>query len=200
MKRMVMVFCVAVTFAVSGAGVAMTADTLPKPEALSEETIHLTEQLSKNYDTLVIRQFKADNAEYSRVDDEERKTIEKIKPNLVRTISDTLEAELKAKGIFKKIIKDGSPTGKAVILEGEITEFNAGSKALKFFVGFGAGKAYLKSKGRLLDAATGKELVTFEDRETGYLGSMSMMSYDDLFPHQAKGMGENLARFLEKLY
>lgn len=75
MKRMLMVFCVAATFAVSGAGVAMTADTLPKPEALSEETIHLTEQLSKNYDTLVIRQFKADNAEYSRVDDEERKKL-----------------------------------------------------------------------------------------------------------------------------
>lgn len=199
MKRLLMVFAAIVMFASTGAGV-LAADTLPKPEALSEETIYLTEKLSSSYDTLVIKQFTADKAEYSRVDDEERGGIEKMKPNLVRTISDTLEAELKAKSIFKKIIKDGSPTGKAVILEGEITEFNAGSKALKFFVGFGAGKAYLKSRGRLLDAATGKELVTFEDRETGYLGSMSMMSYDDLFPHQAKGMGENLARFLEKLY
>lgn len=200
MKRMLMVLCATVTFTLTGAGMTLAVETLPKPEALSEETIYLTEKLSKSYDTLVIKQFTADKAEYSRVDDEERGVIEKMKPNLVRTISDTLEAELKAKNIFKKIIKDGNPTGKAVILEGEITEFNAGSKALKFFVGFGAGKAYLKSKGRLLDAATGKELVVFEDRETGYLGSMSLMSYDDLFPHQAKGMGENLAKFLEKLY
>jgi hypothetical protein len=200
MKRLVVVLTAVVTFTLAGAGMILAADTLPKPEALSEETIYLTEKLSSNYDTLVIRQFTADKAEYSRVDDEERGVIEKMKPNLVRTISDTLEAELKAKNIFKRIVKDGKPAGKAVILEGELTEFNAGSKALKFFVGFGAGKAYLKSKGRLLDAATGKELVVFEDRETGYLGSMSMMSYDDLFPHQAKGMGENLAKFLEKLY
>lgn len=200
MKRLLMILGAMMTIAASTAGMAYAADTLPKPEALSEETIYLTEKLSTNYDTLVIKDFTADKAEYSSVNDEERGVIEKMKPNLVRTISDTLEADLKAKKIFKHIVKNGKPTGKAVILEGELTEFNAGSKALKFFVGFGAGKAYLKSKGRLVDASTGKELSVFEDRETGYLGSMSMMSYDDLFPHQAKGMGENLAKFLETLY
>lgn len=176
------------------------ADTLPKPEALSEETINLTEKLSQNYDTLVIKKFTADKAQYERVDSEERVVIDKMTPSLLNTIADTLEAELKAKKIFKTIVRDGKPTGKAVVLEGELIEFNAGSRALKMFVGFGAGKAYLKSKGRLLDAATGKELATFEDRETGYLGSMSALSFEVLFPNQAKSMGENLGRFLEKLY
>jgi hypothetical protein len=176
------------------------ADTLPKPEALSEETIFLTEKLSKNYDTIVIKEFSTDGAEYSRVDDEERAKITTMTPMLLSNIALSMEGELKGKKLFKNIIKNGEPKGKAVILEGKITEFNAGSRALKFWVGFGAGKAYLKFKGRLLDAATGKELANFEDRETGYRGAMSMESYEDLFPHQAKSIGENLAKFLEKLY
>ena len=176
-------------------------DTLPKPDALSDETIYLTERLSKNYDTLVIKDFSADAAEYSRVNDEEKAVIIKMLPLLKANLSLSLEAELKAKNIFKTIVRNDLPAGsKAVILDGTFSEFNAGSKAVKFFVGFGAGKAYIKFKGRLIDAVTHKELATFEDRETGYRGSMTLEGYESLFPHQAKGIGENLAKFLEKLY
>ena len=178
----------------------LAADTLPRPEALSEETIYLTEKISKNYDTIVIKEFAVEGAEYSSVNDEEKAKITTMTPLLLSNITLTLEGELKAKKLFKNISKNGKATGKAVILEGQISEFNAGSRALKFFVGFGAGKAYLKFKGRLLDAATGKELAAFEDRETGYRGAVSMESYEDLFPHQAKSIGQNLAKFLEKLY
>lgn len=178
----------------------LATDTLPRPEALSEETIYLTEKLSKNYDTIILKKFTAEKAQYERVDSDERTTIDKMTPSLLNTITDTLEAELKAKNIFKNIVRGGESKGKAVILEGELTEFNAGSRALKMFVGFGAGKAYLKAKGRLLDAQTGKELAVFEDRETGYLGSMSALSFEVLFPNQARSMGENLAKFFEKLY
>lgn len=173
---------------------------LPKPEALSEETIYLTEKISTNYDTLVIREFSTDDVEYSNVNDEEKTKILQMIPLLKANITLTLEGELKAKGIFKKVVTNGSTSGKVAVLEGSFSEFNAGSRALKFWVGFGAGKAYLKFKGRLLDQASGKELATFEDRETGYRGSMSMESFEALFPHQAKSIGENLAMFLEKLY
>jgi len=176
------------------------AGTLPRPEALSEETINISENLSQNYDTLVIKDFTADRVEYSRVDDEEKVKINQMLPLLKSNITLTLEGELKSKGIFKNILRNNDSTSRTVVLEGQFSEFNAGSKALKFFVGFGAGKAYIKFKGRLVDAANGKELATFEDRETGYRGAMSLEGYQDLFPHQAKGIGENLAKFLSKLY
>ena len=121
-------------------------------------------------------------------------------PMLMNNIADAMTAELKSKGIFKNIVRNDVPTEKSIVLEGRFSEFNAGSRALKMFVGFGAGKAYLKFKGRFIDGTTGKELALFEDRETGYLGSMSALSYEDLFPHQAKGIGENLAKFLIQLY
>ncbi len=197
MKRIVLaimlVFCCA-AFALAG------DKTLPKPEALSEETIFITEKLSTGYDTLIIKDFSAEGAEYSRVDDEEKAGITKMMPMLMNNIADTLTAELKSKAVFKKITRNGEPGSGTIILEGRFSEFNAGSRALKFFVGFGAGKAYLKFKGRFIDGATGRELATFEDRETGYLGSMSALSYQELFPHQAKSIGENLAKFLTALY
>ena len=40
--------------------------TLPRPEALSEETIFLTEKISANYTTLVIKDFTAQGTEYSQ--------------------------------------------------------------------------------------------------------------------------------------
>jgi len=173
---------------------------LPKPEALSEETIYLTQKLSTNYDTLLIKEFSTDGVELSNANDEEKAKIQQMIPLLKSNITLTLEGELKSKKIFNTIEKNGTATGKVVILEGGFSEFNAGSRALKFFVGFGAGKAYIKFKGRLVDGTSGKELASFEDRETGYRGSMSLESYEDLFPHQAKSIGENLSRFLEKLY
>jgi hypothetical protein len=51
-----------------------------------------------------------------------------------------------------------------------------------------------------VDAQSGKELATFEDQESGYKGVASMESFDDLFPHQAKSCGENIANFIQKLY
>lgn len=182
------------------AGMAWAADNpLPKPDILTEEAVFTSERLS-SYDTFIIRELKSDGAEYSSVDDEEKPKIEAMKPMLNSMFSESLEMELKSRKMFKNIVKNAEPKGKAVILETTITEFNAGSRALKFFVGFGAGKVYLKVKGRLVDAESGKELATFEDRETGYRGSMTLEGFEGLFPHQAKSLGENIAKFIEKLY
>lgn len=172
---------------------------LPKPDVLTEEAVMTSKRLS-TYDTIILRDLKVEGAEYSNIDEEEKPKVEAMKPFLVRTVAESLEMELKRRNMFKKIQKNGEAKQKAVILEGDFTEFNAGNRAVRFWVGFGAGKTYLRMKGRLIDAETGKELATFEDRETGYRGSMTMESFDDLFPHQAKSLGENIANFIEKLY
>ncbi|HEY6874122.1 MAG TPA: DUF4410 domain-containing protein [Geobacteraceae bacterium] len=198
MKRMSSLMLFAFLLAFSPLALA-DEKPLPKPDVLTEEAIYTAQRLS-TYDTLIIRDMKTDGAEYSRVDDEEKVKIEAMKPLLIRTISESLDMELKARKLFKNVLKNEEPKGKAIIFEGAITEFNAGSRALKFFVGFGAGKAYLKVKGRLIDAESGKELAVFEDRETGFKGAMSLESYQDLFPHQAKSLGENIANFMQKLY
>lgn len=178
---------------------AFAGDPLPKPDVLSEETIMTDSKLSA-YDTIVIKDFKMDDVKYSNVDDEERPKVDSMKPMLVKIVSESLGAELKTRKLFKNIELNTVPKGKALVLEGEFTEINGGSRALRFWVGFGAGKTYLKTRGKLFDAESGKELANFEERETGYLGSVSMMHFEELFPNQARSIGANIAEFIQKLY
>lgn len=199
MKKFLQVASLVALLMVSAFPVLADETPLPKPDVLTEEAVMTGKRLS-GYDTLIIRDLKTDGAEYSNIDEEESPKVEAMKPLLVRTFSESLEMELKSRKLFKKIEKNTEPSGNAVILEGSITEFNAGNRAVRFFVGFGAGKTYLKMKGRLIDARTGQELATFVDRETGYKGTMTLEAFHDLFPHQAKSLGENVAMFIEKLY
>jgi hypothetical protein len=200
MKKSLFALVMSLVLFAAGAQAARSEESpLPKPDVLTEEAVFTSHKLSA-YDTLIIRDFTTDGAQYSRVDEEEMVKIDAMKPLLTKTISESLAMELRTKKLFNNIVINGDASGNAVIFEGAITEFNAGSRALKFFVGFGAGKAYLLVKGRLVDAQTGHELATFVDRETGYRGALAMESYEDLFPHQAKSLGENISQFIEKLY
>lgn len=177
----------------------LAVDTLPNPEVLTEEAILTGTRLS-TYDTIIINDFKTEATVYTNVDDEEKPKVDAMKSMLVKGLTDSLELELKKRKLFKTIEKNTVPTGKALILEGGFTEFNAGNRAVRFWVGFGAGKTYLKAQGHLVDAQTGKELATFVERETGYKGTMTMENFEGLFPSQAMSMGENIAEFIQKLY
>lgn len=199
MRRQITIILLGMAVILTTVQVFAEEKPLPKPDVLTEEEVFTSQKLS-SYDTIVIRDLKLDEAEITNIDSEEMPKFEAMKPMLARTVTDSLEMELKLRKLFKTILKNGPPTGKAVIFEGSFTEFNAGNRATRFWVGFGAGKTYLKVKGQLIDAETGKQLATFEDRETGYRGAVTMESYDDLFPHQAKSLGENLANFIQKLY
>jgi hypothetical protein len=172
---------------------------LPKPGILNEESVMTSQRLS-TYDTIVVKDFSTEGAAYDRIDDEERPRVEALKPLIVKNLTLSVIAEMKKRKLFKNVIENGDAKENAVILEGNFTEFNGGSRALRFWVGFGAGKTYLKAKGRLVDAQSGKTLASFEDQETGFKGVASMESLDDLFPHQAKSLGEHIGEFIEKLY
>lgn len=195
----ILLLCVCVmVFAVLPA-VADNGTPLPKPDVLTSEEVFTSQRLS-GYETIVIKSLDMEKAAYERVDDEERVKIDAMKPMLNRIYQESVEMELRSRKLFKQVRVNGEPQGKTVLLEGEMTEFNAGSRAMRFWIGFGAGKTYLAMKGRLVDAQSGTVLATFTDRETGYKGSMTMESYEGLFPHQAKSLGENVVKFIEKLY
>lgn len=188
-----------VLYFVTVASLANAGQALPKPGILNDESVMTSQRLS-SYDTLVIKDFSTDGAVYDRIDDEEKPKVDAMKPLIVKTLTLSIEAEMTKRKMFKNVVLNSDSKDTAVILEGDFTEFNGGSRALRFWVGFGAGKTYLKVKGRLIDARTGKELATFEDLETGFKGIASMESFDDLFPHQAQSLGEHIGEFIEKLY
>lgn len=197
MGKIVSLFIVALFVTV--AALAYADQPLPKPDVMNVETIMATQRLS-GYDTIVIKDFSTDGAVYDRIDDEEKPKVEALKPLIVKTLTLSIEAELKKRKLFKNVVLNSDIQENAIILEGNFTEFNGGSRSLRFWVGFGAGKTYLKARGRIIDAKSGMELATFEDQEAGFKGVASMESFDDLFPHQAKSLGEHIGEFIGKLY
>jgi len=178
---------------------AYAEEPIAKPGVLDEEAVMTAQRLS-GYDTLVIKDFSTEGVVYDNINDEEKPKVDAMKPLIVKNLALSIEMKMKTRKLFKNVVLNGDAKENAVILEGNFIEFNGGSRALRFWVGMGAGKTYLKVKGHLIDAQTGKELATFEDRETGFKGVASMESFDDLFPHQAQSLGEHIGEFVEKLY
>jgi len=172
---------------------------LAKPGILNEEAVMTSQRLS-TYETIVIKDFSTDGVVYDRISDEEKIKVDSMKPLIVKNLTLSTEMELKNKKLFKNVVLNSDAKEKAVILVGNFTEFNGGSRAMRFFVGFGAGRTYLKVKGHLVDAQSGKELASFEDLESGFKGANTMESLDELFPEQARSLGEHIVEFIEKLY
>jgi len=80
-----------------------------------------------------------------------------------RTVKDSLAVSAKTTG--------DAPTEKALLLRTKLAEVNAGSRALRYWVGFGAGSAWVKIDGELVDAKTSNVLLKFEQRRVAAMGA-----------------------------
>ena len=144
MKKVLSLLQVLILFAVVSLGYA-DEKPIPKPGVLNEEAVMTSQRLS-TYDTIVIKDFSTDGVVYDNIDDEEKPKVDAMKPLIVENLTLSIEMEMKKRKLFKNVILNGDAKGKTVIIEGVFVEFNGGSRALRFWVGFGAGKTYL-SKG-----------------------------------------------------
>ncbi len=173
---------------------------LSKPDVLEEESVAMTRGFSA-YDTIIINNLDMDHAEYSRVDDEEKAKIESMKPMLNTIFTSTVAAELKKRGLFKDIKINVKPKGRELIYTASVNEFNAGSRALTMFIGFGSGKVNVIMTGKFIDAKTGKELASFKDQESGgFFGSQDLGGYEGKFPAFVGRIATLSTDFIEKLY
>lgn len=197
MKKIVgsLLFVLSLTaFAYAGDG------ALPKPDILGEENVSMNKGFSK-YDTIIINNLDMDKAEYSRVDDEEKAKIVNMKPMLNTIFTSTVENELKRRKLFKNVKINAKPTGNELIYNASVDEFNAGSRALTIFVGFGSGKVHVVMTGKFIDAKTGKELASFKDQEAGgFFGSQDLGGFEGKFPAFVGRVATLSTDFIEKLY
>jgi len=199
MKRIL----VGVLFVMFGAVTANAGDKpLPKPDVLGEESVSITERLSTQYDTFIVKDFSTAGAEIVNMDDDEKAKLAEVKPEIVKLLTENIVKYIKKDTQFKKVASNTKPSGNAVILEGKFTRFNAGHGAAKVFLGLFAPtstKTNITVSGRLLDAKTGKELASFSDTRSGGEGAqVGFVGY--VFKVQAKDEGEEIANFVTKLY
>jgi hypothetical protein len=89
---------------------------------------------------------------------------------------------------------EGAAPAAALVLEGKFTEMDPGSRAKRYFVGFGAGKSGVTVEGAVR-SADGTLLAEFEQRRIGVMGVAGGNSMDKL-TSDTRDIGEDIAKFL----
>jgi hypothetical protein len=153
--------------------------------------------------TVVIKPFDASAADLGTgskdgkdVRQEEAKTMQNEGP---RVLAERFVATLENSGPFKTVrvlTSEAAVPAGALVVEGKFVELNPGSRAKRYFAGFGAGKSSVKVVGSVKDS-TGRTLATFDQRRIGAMGlgggdSLGKMMSD------ARSIGEDIAKFLAK--
>jgi hypothetical protein len=116
-----------------------------------------------------------------------------------RVLAERFVATLEKSNPFKaaRALKaDEAPPEGALLVEGRFVQLDPGSRAKRYFAGFGAGKSSVKVTGSIKDAA-GTTLATFEQRR---IGAMGMAGGDSLgkMMSDSRSIGEDIAKFLAR--
>jgi hypothetical protein len=153
--------------------------------------------------TVIVRPFTSEKAELGtgnkEGDKDEQDEARKMQTEGPKYLADALIAKLKEEGGFKGgsvATADASAPADAntLIVEGQFTELDPGSRAKRYFVGFGAGKAAVAVKGTVKDGS-GKLLATFTQRRVATMGAAGGDSVKKM-TGDCKSIGEDIAKFL----
>jgi len=111
---------------------------------------------------------------------------------------------LQEAGVFKQIVEgpalkfsQAAGSGKALILRGVITELDPGSRAARYFIGFGAGATKAQIETQFVDLDANRVVVATADRRAaafGVFGGDSRQYLTESLDEMAKGLAEFLKR------
>ena len=144
---------------------------------------------------VVIRPFSAADADITQ--GEKKEETKKMQIDAPPLLAQQFVAKLKEFGPFTEVsaLEPGAaPPADALMVDGKFVEMDAGSRAKRYFVGFGAGKSGVTVEGSVM-AADGLLLATFKQRRIGVIGAFGGDSMGKLVA-DTKDIGEDLAKFL----
>jgi hypothetical protein len=108
-------------------------------------------------------------------------------------------------GLFDKVTDGNTATsdhnkqaGKTLILEASLSELEPGSRALRYFVGFGAGAAKTQVEIDIREPETKKMLYKSSDRRVGFMGGFGGDSKDFLIESLTK-IAEGQTSFMKRI-
>ncbi len=132
-------------------------------------------------------------------DDEDRKVAASMPPyfqsELVRRVR---EANLFARVVNLSETSFTPGPEKALRLQGNITRLDPGSRALRYWVGFGAGRSKAQTELQFVDVQSGEVVMVIADRRVAAYGVFGGDSEEHL-QESFGDMARDLARFLTRL-
>lgn len=153
--------------------------------------------------TVVIKPFDASaadlgtgNKDGKEARQEEARTMQNEGP---RVLAERFVASLEKAGPFKAVrvlTAEETVPAEGLLVEGKFLTIDPGSRAKRYFAGFGAGKSSVKVAGTVKDAA-GRTIATFEQRRIGTMGMGGGDSLGKLMS-DSRSIGEDIGKFLGK--
>jgi len=93
--------------------------------------------------------------------------------------------------------------GKTLKLQGTITELSGGSRALRFWISFGAGRSKVQFETRMVDAESGAVLLVTADRRIGVMSEAMSLDYGggsrELLEQTLSDAARDFVQFLTRL-
>jgi hypothetical protein len=93
--------------------------------------------------------------------------------------------------------------GKTLKLQGTITELSGGSRALRFWISFGAGRSRVQYETRMVDAESGTVLLVTADRRIGVMSEAMSLDYGggsrELLEQTLSDAARDFVQFLARL-
>ncbi len=115
---------------------------------------------------------------------------------------------LRASGLFDTVVNLGGTefqpaAQRALKLEGTIARLTGGSRALRFWIGFGAGRSKAQIETRFVDISSGRVVMVTADRRVAAISEALSLDYggdsEGLLKQSFDNMARDLARFLVRL-
>lgn len=180
-----------------GSGAAAARKALPsqypsKQRQWNDDVIDQVEFLQPfslgNYNGLVILPLDTSKAPLPPFDntyDATVKALEQSTANFARGLKGTLKN-------YPVSVASSSqpPRDKVLLLRGSIVEMSPGSRAQRFWMGYGAGQAGTRIQAELVDAQTGQALLRFDDRRAAHRATGS---YYEVLEDTTRELGEDAA-------
>ena len=83
-----------------------------------------------------------------------------------------------------------------LVIRGKVLEIDPGSKAARYWAGFGAGAAKARVSGEIVDAKSGQVMARFTQERRSGVGMMGG-DYQKLIQGNLKAIGEDVANILK---
>jgi hypothetical protein len=132
-------------------------------------------------------------------DNADRRMAEKMPDYLLTEVV----RQLRSTGLFTRVVNTAeatfSPGAESTLrLQGRISSLDPGSRALRYWVGFGAGRSKAQVEFHFVDTATGRTVLVTADRRVAAYGVWGGDSEEHL-RESFNDMARDLGRFLDRL-
>ena len=145
-----------------------------------------------DYSRIVVKPLETDDVRLPKEDDNTYEPVKKVLAAATEGFVKGLEEHVETKvSVDDKSVKSAG----TLIVRGKVVEMDPGSKAARYWAGFGAGAARAKVEGEIVDAKSGKVLARFTQERRSGVGMMGG-DYVKLMNRNLGAIGEDVANLL----